>query len=99
MMTSMIFVVRLDGYCLVLMHRRTTDRIMRFATGSNHRHAKFASRIFACAKSQAERCLQIVNVSTSSYAFSLSQLTLPPRPLQTRFQKVTLLHKKLILRY
>lgn len=43
--------------------RKTTDRIVKLALGSDWRHAKFAARYLAFSKNRVELCAEIVEVS------------------------------------
>ena len=46
-------------------NRRTVDRVMRFVTEANFRHAKFAARLIACMKNANTLCEQVVEASLS----------------------------------
>lgn len=51
---------------LTANHRRTVDRVMRFVTEANFRHAKFAARLIACMKDADTLCGQVVEASLLS---------------------------------
>ncbi|CAL1708691.1 unnamed protein product [Somion occarium] len=40
--------------------KKTTERLMRFVMGSNHRHAKFSARLLALSKNHEEVCAEVV---------------------------------------
>lgn len=44
------------------MTRRTNERVERFALDSNHRHAKYSSRLLAMSKNKDDLGLAIINV-------------------------------------
>lgn len=44
------------------MTRRTNERVERFALDSNHRHAKYSSRLLATSKNKDDLGLAIINV-------------------------------------
>ncbi|KAI9511424.1 armadillo-type protein [Russula earlei] len=46
---------------LVSRDKRTTERIVRFALDSDHRHAKYSARLLATSKNKEDFCVDIIN--------------------------------------
>lgn len=74
--------------CSNLICRRTTERVMRYVSEANPRHAKYAARLLAFSKKREELCTTVVEVDFTYVKWgACTNLTLSP--FQTSFRTPT----------